>query len=414
MFNRANKRFKNTLTSGATADDMRAKPGTFDPILGDGEGVHHICSSTDGFEHETDKRTTSLEPGGDADAHIVVTDRRVLGVLGSDGGEPEFDFTAAEIDRANGRDGLLSSTLEIVTPTETVRFVPDDGSDVGQVATTIDGVADAWGDLYDALAGVEAAMDDYEERVANGGDPDQALSTVRSRLSQVHHCATRDDYTPDEEMLAEIEPIEEQVDRLRVDTRMDRADGLLDDAEAAAEEDHEAAIEATTAASEELETAREVHGEVGSTSISQRLTDLTVRLDSVCESILGDARERCLAAREADDPATALSRWEAATDRYRAMLDADWGELADADAIRYQLAWVVGNRVDALRARADALEAEGDESEDADAYEAAIDCRATARSIEADCPFGDVADDAAAVERLEEKIARSEWQWGAA
>lgn len=416
MFNRTNQRFKNTLTSGATADEARDESGTFDPILGDGEGVHHICSSSNGIERERNDRTTSMEPGGDFDSYVVVTDRRVLGVLGGDVVEPEFAFDAETIARSKGRDGLLSSTLEVATADQTIRIVPDDGTDVESVATTIDGVATAWQDLYDTLASVEAAIDEYEERVANGGDPDQALSTVRSRLSQAHHCATKNDYTPDEEMLAEVEPIEEQVDRLRVDTRIDVVETLLDDAESALDDEFAVSIETALTAGEELDEARSIHGEIGSTAISTRLTDLTVRLDSLCESILLDARECCSAASDADDPSTALSRWEDATERYRAILDAGWEEQAgvDADAIRYQLAWVVGNRIDALREMGDDLEAEGDDANDVDAFEAALDCRQKARSIEAECPFGEPTRDADALTRLDDKIARSEWQWGEA
>lgn len=423
MLNRANKRFKKTLTSGATADDLRAEPGQFAHVLADGEGVHHVCSSIDGIEHETETRTSTMEPGGDADAHLLVTDRRVLGVLGSDIGEPEFSLDAWTITRAKGRESLLSATIEVATADATVRFDPDDGTEVEAVAATIERVAGAWDGLYTALAAVDEAIEEYEERVDRGVDPDSALTNVRSRLSRAHHCATKGDAVPDDVMLEEVEPVADRVDRLRVSTRLERIERLLDEAESLDAEDPSPLIEAAFIADGELADAREVHGEVGSTSISQRITDLTARVDTLCESILTDAQDLCDRATDASDPETALPLWETATERYRTMLEVGWNGKAGASAaaLRFQLAWIVGNRIDALRARADALEAAGDDDEDNDGeddgteqYEAAIEFRKEARSIEAQCPFAIPGTDSGAIDRLEDKVARSEWQWGKA
>lgn len=418
MLNSLRTLSKHSGPTDSDSDDAAA----LDPLLRDGESIRYVLTSSKGIEQTDDGRTTKVEPDSNHDAYSIVTDHRVLFLVGTDADELsiDIDFDLSTVTMVKARDSLFSSSLVVVSEqTNSVKFTPSGGADLEEVADYIDRVGDAWADLYRALALVREAIDEFEASLTAGEDAREELTTAQSRLSNAHHHATRNEDGPVDSMLALIEPVTAELDALRVDARLDRVGDLLAEAE-----DRDAfadSVAALVEARDRLDEARDalddeaVDGDAATETIDEHAT----AVDEYAASLLADAEDRCHEALAATDAATAASTWETALERYRAALDADWGTLggADAAALRFQRAWVVGRRIDALCAHSAALEAEGDELDDdgGDAtasYEKAKERAEAARALAEEYPvtnadrFDDRLDD------LQEKIDISEWQWG--
>lgn len=417
----------NSLSSFSRAADATDGESDADaalaPVLEDEERVQYVLVSSKGIEQTTDGRTTTVEPDADHDAYAVVTDFRILFFVGSDAAEPSLDieFDLASISMVEARSSLLSSSLVVVSGgSTTVKFTPSSGPDLEDVADYIDRIGSAWADLYRAIDATREAIDAFEERLTAGEDAHEELTTARSRLSNAYHHATHNEDGSVEVMRSMVEPVEAELDRLQVEARLDRVDELLATAEERAEFD--AAVTSLVEARDRLDEARDaldpdlLDGDAATDTIEDR----AAALDEFAASLLADAEDACHRAADADDPDAAATAWEAALERYRTLLAADWDGLGgvDADALRSQLAWVVGRRIDALLALAADLEAEGDDLDDegadgaTDSYELAKAHVESARTLAADHPHADADRFDDRIADLEEKIEVSEWQWG--
>lgn len=418
MFNRANEGFRKTLKRSTSTPEGRPDLGQFEAHLGTGEDVLHVLRTDSGIEHETNERTTTIEPGGDTAAYAVVTNRQVMALLGD---TPEVSFDLAAVEDVALREHLLSSTFEVRTDAETLRMGPADGEEAAAAATTIEVVGAAWSDLDDALESVRSTIDEVEAAIDAGEDPSGALTRARSRLSKAHHCATRDDALPTERMREEINPVETELDRLRVRGRVQHVEERIDDIEAAREDDryreaYDSFLEATetmTALESVVAELPTLHG-----SIAERVADVSTRTRNFGEALLGDALAACERADHVDDPGDAVAAWTEPRDRYAAALAAGWdGQLdVSATALRYQLSWVVGRQIDALVDLARAEEHAGDtgDGEDTERYEAAEIALERAVATAEDHPHADADRFEEPLDRVRGKIERSEWQWGGA
>lgn len=390
------------------------------PLLQDGESVRYVLSSSKGVEQTAEGRSTTVQPDGSHDAYAIVTDHRALFLVGSAGDDPsaDVDFDLSSVTMCKARSSLLSTSLVVVSEgTSTVKFTPSGGPDLEEVVDYIDRVGSAWVDLERALAATEESIDAYADALEAGEDAHEYLTQARQRLSNAHHHATRNDDGPVEQMLALVEPVEADLNQIQVRVRLDRVEELLD---AARDEDtFEEAVRSVVEADRHLGEARDALDADAANvdSASAAIDDSEAAVDAVAASLLADAEDACHEAAAAGDPADAAAAWEQALDRYRAALVADWDGLGgvDEDALRFQTAWVVGNRVDALLDLAATLEARGDDRGDDEAtecFERAKASAESARDLAADHPYVDAGPLADRVDELEEKIEVSEWQWG--
>lgn len=422
MFNRVSKLSKKTFATDASPSTGDLDAGSIEPFLADAEVVQYVLASSEGIEHAMEDRTTTIEPGSDSFAYGVVTDRRIYFLLGEAPSEPELSVDLEEISKADLRDSLLSATLVVATGSESVRFVPADGETATEAASYISRIGAAWSNLFEALENARGALSTVESAVENDEDAKHAIQQARSRLSNAHHCATHQDDAPTELMRAEIEPIEAELERLRVDGRLDRIETLLEAGSDARDDgDFEEAVETVVELAELVETVEQVLDDVEAPAASETLTSHEETLACLATSLMTEAENACHRGLDADDPAAVVTAWDEALERYRSAISAEWDGPADTtlDALRFQLAWVVGNLIDALAARSEARETEADELEPDDdeaveRYEAAKADVERARALANDHPHatGDAFVDS--LGRLEEKIERAEWQWGAA
>lgn len=402
---------------GNDGDDAQA---VLDPILQDGESVQYVQTNSKGIETTTDGRTTTIKPDSGYQVYNVVTDHRVLFLMGGDTGSISIDveFDMESVTLVDARDGLLSTTFVVGGINSTVKFTPSDGPDTSEVVDYIDRIGSSWSDLYDALAGTREAIEAFEASLQADEDGEDSLRRARSRLSNAHYCATRHDDGPVEQMLALIEPVETELDQIQVEARLDRVDDLLAAAEAGGSFDD--TVRSLIEAGDRLDKARRAIDDALESDAAQELIeDREVAIDQFAASVLADVEDCCHRALGADDASVAAEAWETAFERYRTLLDADWDGLAGvgADAVRFQLSWVVGRRVEALTALAAEREAEGnaldDDGDDAtEHYEHAKAHVESARTLADEHPHIDADRFDDRIAELEEKIEVSEWQWG--
>ena len=403
-------------------DDGGASVEALEPILREEETVRFLLQSSKGMEHTTDGRSTTVEPTDGHKAYAIVTDFRVLFLVGSDAEEPSVDIEVdlGSVRLVQAKEGLLSSTLIVSEPDTKVEFVPSDGPPLSEVADYIERIGEAWADLEESLEATREGMDLFRDRLRDGGDAHDALTRARSRLSNAQYHATKHDDAPVEQMQGRLGAVEADLAELPVAARLDVVEDQLSAARST-----DSLVEAVDALNEaadslaEARTARQQADEVADDASDERLTAVSDELDELAGAILDDAEADCHSALAAEDPAEAAEHWARATDQYRAMIEAGWDGPAGVgeQALRYQLAWVVGGRIDALARRAGAIEAAaddlGDDDDEAtDRYERALSVLETARDLADEHPHADADRLADRIADLEEKKEVSEWQWG--
>lgn len=409
---------RDMVNRAGTTDGDSPSLTALDSLLQDRETIQYVSRSSKGIEQTTDGETRSIQPDDDHDAYAVVTDFRVFFLVESDDEDPAIDveFDLASITRANVRDGLLHSSLVIGSQRTTVKFTPSDGPDLAEVTDYVDRISDSWVDLEHAIEAAREAIESFEARLEAGEDAHEALTTARSRLSNARHHATHNDDGPVEAMVAMVEPVEARLVRIQVQGRLDRVEDLLAEAESRDAFDDTVAL--LVEARDRLDEARDAFDEAAfdDADLAETIEERATAIDDLAGQLLADAEAICHRALDAKDATGAAEIWETARKRYRTLLTTDWKGLGDvdADAIDFQLAWVLGNRVDALCAiAADLAASVDDDSEGAtEQYERAKIYVESAHTLAEDHSALDAARFADRLDELDEKIEMSEWQWG--
>lgn len=424
MFDRVSEISKKPFSNGEVPSTEALDAGPLEAILDEEESIQYVLASTASVKHATDEKTARIEPGEGCNAYLVVTNRRIFVVMGDDPDDPEVTLALADVDAAEIKEGLVRTRLVVRTAEERVGFVPADLDAAKVVASYVERIGSAWSDLHKALAKVEAAMNDVEATIDAGEDPRNDVQLARTRISNAYHCATHHDDAPTALMKAQIEPVEADLNRLRVEPRVERVESLILVATEAREaEDFERAFEAVTEGLGHLADAKKAlkRVDLDLTDVGGRIDEYEAELTDGAGEMFDGAEQACLRALDADESGPAVDAWDTAMERYRGALAADWDGHCGVgqSALQFQLAWVVSNLVDALEARATAREAVaddlGEEHEDAaDRYEAAHQDLVRARDLAAEHPHLSADPFQDPVERLGEKAEHAKWEWGAA
>jgi len=420
MFDRVNDLSDSLLGGGEENVDL--DPTAFAELLPDGEQPQYVLAS-DSVEHETDGRTTTVEPDGDHAAYLLATDERVLIVLGDQPDEVEIAFDMADISTCDVQNGLLNTTLVVGHAAESVSFSPTAG-DVEATNEYIANVAEAYRTVDEALETVRERLDALEASVQGDDNTENLLLRTRSKLSEARHHATHGDDLPEEKLRARVSETESQFQRRYIDVWLEHGEDALEDAEAAFEvDDHATFCELYTTAAQAVDALQNVpdtfdHLPDGAVD---RIESLADAVDGIDDEYVEATRDALATARDASDPETAVSHWQAAYRRYEAAHEADWDGTADLPELstESELAEIAENTVKAFVEYAETLEDEGENREDGDAeaarslYEEAADQLREARdiaeewaAIDDDDPFE------TQLATLEEKIDRTKWEWG--
>jgi len=422
MFDRVTDLSEN-LTGGAGSSN-EADPGPLADLLDDDEHLAHVLANGGTIQYTKDGRETTVEPSDDHKAFVLVTDSRVLFVLGDQPEEIEIEIEMTDLTASHIRSGLLSSKLVVKTDDETVVFGPDEG-DLEEAEDFIDRIGDCWADMQTAFGQARAEMADFEERCANGKEPREMALSAKSHLSKARHAATREDEVPTEQVNARIDKVEVELERRRVGAWLERAETNVErvDEEREGGSWGEDALVALVDATEAVERARETVADSDHPpeDVEERLATLSDRVDALADEFVADVEAGIAEARATEDPLEAADRWETVADRYRAALDAGWDGVAahSAGALEYQLTWVDAKRVDALAEHARQRERQGDESDDSDraqdCFEAAEESLERAIDLSQSRGVGTQDVFTSALDRVEEKkLEQSGWEFGKA
>ncbi|WP_018257311.1 hypothetical protein [Halomicrobium katesii] len=412
MLDRISELSRETVRGEPTIAELGTGP--LESLLGDEETTQYVLASTSAIEHTVDGQTTSIEPDDGHGAYVVVTDHRLYALLGDEPTTAMVTLALGGVTQSTFDDGLLRTTLTARTPAESVVFHPIDAEQAAAAEAYVDRVGSCWSELSTALDDARAGLDALREAIEASETVDRHRQHARARLSKAYHCATQEDDAPTAAMRAQIEPVEDELDRLCAVATADEVETRLEAARSAHEDgDYETAFETLVAAGESLDGASEIDD-----AVEDRFEALRETHDELAATFLERAAQRC---QDALDAATAPERvdaWEDALDRYRAIAAAGWTAAAGVteEMVRFQLVWVVDRCVGALSTAAAELAAQGDErgeghADAVDYYERALERLRRAEQLsdvhpEAGDSFAD------RIDALETKAERAQWQWG--
>jgi hypothetical protein len=418
MFDRVND-LSNSLTGGSGSGDV--DPGELPGVLRDDEELVHVLANGGSIEHTRDGRTTTVEPSGSEDAYVLVTDERILYVLGDQPDSVEIELDMTDFSASHLRKGLLNSKLLVKTYEEEVLFAPDEG-DLEATEAYIDRIASCWSDMAGALAGARSSIEEFETACAEGRASQNSFLDAKSNLSKARRCASREEEAPEEKIRARVDEVKAEVEHRYVEAWLDRAVERRDAVETAVDEGRyldacEAYVEATDAVEQSREAVEKVDD--APDDADERAAEVEESVRAVGERFIAEADAECKTAVTAEDPA--ISAWEDAFERYSAAIDAGWNGEAPVDpaAIEFQLTWVTAGLLEALGSQASMLEREAEDCEDIDEaqdyYDEAIAYVERAAEFAADHPEHDPAEFESEAERLEDaKLEQSGWEFGKA
>lgn len=421
MFDRVNDLSDSLIGGGEGDADL--DPAAFAELLADDEQPQRVLAS-DSVEHETDGRTTTVKPDGDHAAYLLVTDERVVLVLGDQPNEVETSFDMSDISTCNRKRGLLGSTLVVGHDTESVSLSPTAG-DAEATSEYVSRVSEAYQTVDETLETVRNRLGTLENSVKGDDDTEDLLLRTRSKLSEARHHATHKDGLPEEKLRERVGETEQQFQRQYIDVWLEHGEGALEDAKTAFEaDDHTEFCERYAAAARAVDALKNGPEtfESAPDGAMDRIEALADAVDRYDEEYVEAARDTRETARNASDSETAASHWLEAYRRYAAAHEAGWdqaGDLPELSTAR-ELEAVAEHAVEALIEYAERLEDEGEnrENDDADAAQALYE-EASTHLREAQ----DIAEKWASVDgadtfetrlaTLDEKIDRTKWEWGA-
>ncbi|EMA01421.1 hypothetical protein C437_17031 [Haloarcula vallismortis ATCC 29715] len=385
-----------------------------------------LTSRKHGVEIGTSKSGETVRPGRNYRMVGVVTDRRLILLVGTDDGDRRFAVPHVDIDQVAGDHSLGHGQVTFRRRGGTEWRVHCGKQGIVDLTAYLSHASQAWVRVENIIDEVKRMLvTATEER--NHGDYEQALATVleaEDRLDAADETAT--EFGPPggtNALEGRITTVRERHVGTLAEIRRSRARRAVDTGEQHwRENEFEAAYDAYDAARAEYEAIFSLPTEA--------VPDLTAiraerdRLDSVVEDLerspLRIAVEADNEAVAAEDPEAAAGHWAEALEAYRDVLELDWGAneqrfAGDSERIRDRLATVAENLVTARRTVAtDAMEA-GDWYADAsqpDAalaeYETAQAAFETALAAAKDC-YPDATDHLEAeLDAVEQRLSRTE------
>lgn len=366
--------------SGGLLADGYLRDDPLESYLGDDETPVFVRSnSRKGVLYEaleTGERD-QIRPGDGYRAFMLVTDTRLLFVVGDSESRGNDDYSVAvplsDVQLVDGSEGMLSNEIAVTTLAEVRwRFPCTDA--VGDLLSYLEVATAAWKHLerhlgearehlLDANAHREAG--EYDTAVAALDAADEDLTAARRREAEFVSTGVT-------AMQSRIERIENRVDEARLATLEARATRALDRAERLWREDGYAdAHDAFRAARSDYAGALDLADALDFADAEKRDT-LRTRLDRVERNITALERapvERADRARDradgTDDPDERVTLLEQALERYRRALELDWGReekrfVGETDELRDQIDAVAVDLVETRRRLADTRISEGD------------------------------------------------------
>ncbi|MEF8828268.1 MAG: hypothetical protein V5A49_04495 [Haloarcula sp.] len=350
-----------------------------------------LTSRKHGVEIGTSESGETVRPGSDYRMIGVVTDKRLLLLVGSSDGDRRFAIPHVDIDQIAGDRSLGHGRITFRRCGDTEWRVHCGKQGLVDLTAYLSHASQAWIRVENILDEVRRMLVTATEQ-RDRGDHERALETVLEagdRLDAAGETATEFGPPGDANALeGRVTTVRERHVATLAEVRRSRARRAVDTGEQHWRDDEfEAAYDAYDAARAEYEEIFSLP-----TAAVPDLGDIRAerdRLDGVVEDL---ERSPLRAAVEADneavaaaDPAVAADHWAEALEAYRDVLELDWGAderrfAGDPEKVRDRLGAVAENLVAARRMVAtDAMEA-GDWYADAGQPDAALEEYETARA----------------------------------
>lgn len=286
----------------------------------------------------------SLEPDSEFQAFALVTDLRVIFVVGTQGGDDSLTLELPDIVEVSTDSGLRTSTLSIETLTDDVWLFPC-SDDPTAVEAYLEEAAQVW-------ANAARLLDDLEESL---GIAEQELAANNPNAAREHVDGARETIETAIHRITEVGPgaraqIRDRAEDLRgwltdVERELVGEDAACAHARAQShweDNSYEAAATLYDQAIEAYQQALDIEGSVPKTaSLQSRLRGAAAERELLRIGPLVDADSARRRAMALADPEDAAGEWERALDLYHDLLGLDWGEsdsefVADRDLIREQ------------------------------------------------------------------------------
>ncbi|MXR53113.1 hypothetical protein GRX03_16070 [Halovenus sp. WSH3] len=295
----------------------------------------------------------SLEPDSNFQAFALVTDLRVIFVVGQAGGDDSLSVRLPDIVGVSTESGLRSNTLVIETLADERWSFPSTG-DPEPVAAYLEDATQVWAnaarlldDVEETLSRAEEAMasDEHEAAREHVDGARQTIDTAVHRISEVGPAAHQRIAGRAEELGSWLTDVERE---------LAGGDGARAHAQAQTHwqrDEYEAAAESYDRAIESYREALDIDGSTPSTeSLEERLRGAAAERELLRVGPLVDADTSRRRAVALADPEDAASEWERALDRYHDLLSLDWGDeggqfVADREVIREQTTEIADDAV---------------------------------------------------------------------
>jgi len=367
----------------------------------------------------------TVRPGSDYRMIGVVTDKRLLLLVGSDDSDTRFAIPHVEIDQIAGDRSLGHGRITFRRCGDTEWRVHCGKQGLVDLTAYLSHASQAWVRVENILDEVKRMLVTATEQ-RDGGDHEQALETVLEAEDRLEAAGkTAAEFGPSGEpnaLAGRVETVRERHTATRTEVRRSRARQAVDTGEQRWRQNKfEAAHDAYDEARAEYEEILSLP--TAAVPEHDDIRDERARLDSVVEDLerspLHTAVEADNEAVTASDPAVAADHWAEALEAYRDVLELDWGAeerrfAGDPEKVRDRLGTVAENLVAARRTVAtDAMEA-GDWYADAsqpdaavEEYEAAQAAFETALAAARDC-YPDATDHLEAeLDAVEQRLSRA-------
>lgn len=383
---------------GSSEGYLRGKRLT-DYFEGTEQPAFVLSNETKGIKHEQGGETTVVEPGDDYQAVAAITDERVLLLVGGNdertGLNRDVSLPYTEIRAVETKTGMFKSRLTITARTsDTYHFMLSGREDLEEVEAFVEQAIAHWVSVDRRLEKAKDHLSTIESHLESG-DPEAAADAyrrTRELLDQAADVAER--FKPGTHaMVRRVEQLETRLTLTEIRGHRTRARQLADQAEKArSENDYQAALDAYTTAQDQYERAADLAEDIEYHELEEIQSELaeisTAVSEMETEPLLGVANA-CAAAIQADEPAP--DAWATAMEVCEETLVLFWQTDrfdGDPDALRFQMEWLVQNRMNAHEraadlaiARGDTRREDGDEVTAQEAYERARDHVGRARDL---------------------------------
>lgn len=363
-------------------------------LIDDGETIQYVLTNRRrGVRVTAADSTYNIKPDGRHRTVVVITDRRLLVLVGREDGDERSDIDLGDIVGVETSTGRRNGRLTVESTDETWA-IPTDTDGLDDVVSYLRDAASAWRAVEDLLETVESELATAARQLADG-EHDAALATALATEDPLETATSKAiDFSteyPGNALHGQPDPVEalrrETIGAVRA-ARARHAAAKAD--EWFSDGDYEMARKAYERAREEYDAALRVEADAPDGIRSER-RQVDAIVTRIRESPLRKAITADRAAVAADEPAAAVDDWEHALSQYRAALAAaksdstrrDEPEIPDlfqcAPArIRERIATVARSLAAAHRALAEESMRAGDWYTDAEQYEAALEEYASA------------------------------------